>query len=418
MKLKIHDYIVNQNQYKVDKNYQRPPGAWSRADQRCLIDTILRDEPVPLFFLNRKEEGETEIDYIVDGQQRLNCIADFHTNKFRLSGNFSGDENHGKTFNGENPLSKKQKAQFLDYELHCHIVENYDDERVRMLFSRLQRGTPLRLGEKLNAKPGTIVNCMRELAKSPFLKNSIGVSKERYGIYADAARILYYHKHDAKESGTDQLFDFFEQNRHMSESSKEFQDAKHVLNFLAECFPPNPGNYQFLNKHAWVIAVYMMVRELMLGYSLQNKGDQIMEFIKKFHGKVHDDKLRGSSTPLRQFFENIRGGWSDKLLKLRRDTLIEMFLKKFPPVPLSSRRQISEAEKAAVYARADCKCERCKIPLKDHKAGQYHHIKPYIEGGTTDIENIMVLCRECHKIIHGKQTHEIPDGREFEESQT
>ena len=416
--MKIREYIVNSNQYRVDKNYQRPPGAWSRADEQCFIDTVLRAEPIPLFFLNRKKENGMTIDYIVDGQQRLNCIAKFHANKLPLNQKFSDGENHGKTFNGENPLNDEQRAQFLDCKLPCYIVKNYDDERVRLLFSRLQRGKPLQLGEKLNAKPGTIVNCMRELAAMPFLKKSVGVSKDRHGTYADAARILYYHKHDAKECGTDQLFDFFEKNRDLDQSSKEFKDAKRVLNFLAECFPADPGNYQFLNKHAWVIAVYMMVRELMLGYSLHGKSRQIMEFVKEFHNDVHEVSLRDSSTRHQRFFENIRGGWAETLLKLRRKTLIEIFEEKFPLPPLADRRQISEEEKIAAYSRAGCKCERCGISLKDHVAGEYHHIKPYIDGGPTDIENIRLLCQECHKIIHGKQTNEIPDGHEFEESQT
>lgn len=56
-------------------------------------------------------------------------------------------------------------------------MEDYDDERVRLIFSRLQRGKPLALGERLNAEPGTIVECMRELAHHPFMSKSIGVAK-------------------------------------------------------------------------------------------------------------------------------------------------------------------------------------------------------------------------------------------------
>ena len=63
--------------------------------------------------------------------------------------------------------------KFLEYNLQFHIMKDYDDERVRMIFSRLQRGKPLNLGERLNAKPGKIVETMRNLASHNFISKSI-----------------------------------------------------------------------------------------------------------------------------------------------------------------------------------------------------------------------------------------------------
>jgi len=50
--MKIQDFINNRHKYKVDRTYQRPPDAWSKEDKQCLIDTILRSEPMPIFFIN------------------------------------------------------------------------------------------------------------------------------------------------------------------------------------------------------------------------------------------------------------------------------------------------------------------------------------------------------------------------------
>ena len=91
---KIRDYLVNYDLYKVDYDYQRPADAWSREDKQCLIDTILKSEPMPLFFLNQKD-GYL---YIVDGQQRLSTIKDYHQGKFGLSGKFSGKDLDGVKF--------------------------------------------------------------------------------------------------------------------------------------------------------------------------------------------------------------------------------------------------------------------------------------------------------------------------------
>ena len=139
----IQEYINDRNKYKIDHTYQRPSDAWSNEDNQCLIDTILRGEPIPIFFLNYNTE--TDVFFIVDGQQRLNCISRFYENKIKLNQKFSGQENPRKTFNGENPLSDDQKRDFLDYKLNFHLLADYDDERVRLIFSRLQRGKPLQL---------------------------------------------------------------------------------------------------------------------------------------------------------------------------------------------------------------------------------------------------------------------------------
>ena len=53
----IKDYINNSSDYLVDKRYQREVNVWSLDDEQCLIDTILREEPMPLFCFNKKSDG-------------------------------------------------------------------------------------------------------------------------------------------------------------------------------------------------------------------------------------------------------------------------------------------------------------------------------------------------------------------------
>jgi hypothetical protein len=290
--LKIQDLINHRNRYKVDYNYQRPDDAWSMDDKQCLIDTILKDEPIPLFFFNViAEEGYS---YIVDGQQRINSILNFYDNKIKLNKKYSGVDYHGKTFNGNFALNEEEMNQFLNYKLQTHVLEDYNDERVRLIFSRLQRGKPLQLGERLNAKPGKIVECMRQLAKHDFLKLSVGVSKNRYGVYPDAARILFYEVYGAKQMGSKEIYNFFDLRKDLDTNSKDFKSIQGTLNVLLRCFPKEPGDYKYLEKHAWVLAVYSMVRELNLRYSLLNQEENIRSFVKEFHYKVYDQFIRDS----------------------------------------------------------------------------------------------------------------------------
>lgn len=410
---KIQDYINNKHKYKVDRNYQRPPDAWSKADEQCLIDTILKEEPMPMFFLN--QDTKKDIIYIVDGQQRLNAIRKFYDNEIKLNKRFSGDDNHGKTFNSENPINDEQRQAFLDYKLNFRILEDYDDERVRLIFSRLQRGKPLTLGERLNAMPGKIVERMREIANHPFIKNSIGVSKGRYGSYPDAARILYYEKFGAKQMGSNELYSFFEDYKDLSENDRDYKNVISVLNFLTKCFPSDPGDYKFLEKHAWVLAVYSTTRELKKGYSLNGLEESIRKFVEDFHGKVYNEDFRNSNIQYQRFYDNVRGGWSEKIISLRRDTLYKELLNKLDIEELDGKRQITDEEKISAYSKQS-KCELCDRSFKDYREAEYHHRKKYSEGGKSDISNILVVCKNCHKKIHGKQDIKLPSEDEIEEN--
>ena len=408
----IQQFINNRNKYKVDFTYQRPDNAWSKEDKQCLIDTILKGEPLPIFFMNYN--SDEKIFYIVDGQQRLSCISQFYDNELKLSEKFSGKSRDGKTFNGINALEDDDKNDFLNYNINFHVMEDYDDERVRLIFSRLQRGKPLALGERLNAEPGTIVDCMRELAKHPFMSESIGVAKNRYGIYPDSARILFYEKFGAKQCGSQELYNFFDNFKNLDKKSREFKNATTILNFLEKCFPAKPGNYKHLEKHAWVLAVYTMVRELKLSYSLIDQEEKIRKFIIDFHSKIYNEDFRKSKPNYQRFYDNVRGGWSEKIIALRRDILIKEFLAKFPIAELDDKRQISDEEKIAIFATRKT-CALCNCDFKDYKDAEYHHKERYADGGKSTIENIMILCTKCHDRIHGNSELEIPSEEEITE---
>ena len=396
----IQTFINERHKYIVDLTYQRPKKAWSPADRQCLIDTILKGEPMPLFFLNfNSKEG---IFYIVDGQQRLGTIKDFHDNKIKLNGKFSGNENHGKSFNGKKPLiSDQQRKDFLDYRLNFKILEDYDDERVRLIFSRLQRGKPLSIGERLNAKPGKIVYRMRELAQHPFMVKSTSISKSRYGLYPITARFLFYEKYKEKQCNFEALEQFFEDFSNMEKTDKECKNATSILNFLAQCFPPDSGENKYLRTQAWIIGIYTMINLLKKAYSLKGKEDLIKKFIEDFQSKVYDEDFRDSDRNYQRFYNHVRGGFSEKLIALRRDILIREFLRKYELAELDDKRQISNEDKIALYGKQSTS-EICGCTFKDFTEPEYHHKKRYINGGKTKVDNIMVVCMEDHKKIHGK----------------
>ena len=403
--MRINEFILNQDKYKADPTYQRPADVWSHKDKQCFIDTIMREEPVPLFFLNYITKEDKY--YIVDGQQRMNCIKDFYNNKFALSKEFSDDSLDGKKFED---LSIKQRNIFQNYNLNVKIMKDYDDERVRMIFSRLQRGKPLGIGEKLNAKPGKIVDTMRKLATHDFISKSIGINKQRYHTYEDVARMIFYEKYGTKDSSTNALNEMFDKCKDdITCDSKTYKKIENVLNYLLKCFPAEPGNYQFLSKHAWVVTVYCVISDLRDTYALNGREKEIANFIEKFHSHVYSEDWRISDIKLQRFYDSSRGGWAERLNEIRKSTMKEYMISELQLKELDENRQITDEEKIAAYTSAKYCCEKCGKRFKDYKEAEYHHIELYSNGGSSSLENIMVLCTKCHDEIHCNKIDDTSD---------
>lgn len=53
--------------------------------------------------------------------------------------------------------------------------------------------------------------------------------------------------------------------------------------------------------------------------------------------------------------------------------------------------------KIELIEKYDC-CQICKFDFKPIL--QIHHITPISNGGKNDVENLLVVCPNCHKIIH------------------
>lgn len=325
----IQEFINKKNRYKVDYNYQRPVDVWSNQDNQCFIDTILREEPIPMFFFNAKtdENGDT-VFYIVDGQQRLNCIRKFYDNKIKLSSKFSGEKLDGCTFNGDKCIPEELQDKFLGYDLKVHIVPDYDDERVRMIFSRLQRGKPLNLGERLNALPGDIVLTMRKLSKHKFVDEVISINKNRYNTYPIVAKMMYFEQFGTKESSTEYLHKYFDDYKNEAINGKIYNTVNDNLNYLLKCFPSG-GKYFCLEKDARIMSIYTMVSYLRKYYAMTQQEDNIRKFCINFFNNVYNEDFRRSNYIYNKYYDISRGGWSENLITLRQKLLVDEFLKKY-----------------------------------------------------------------------------------------
>lgn len=193
--LTISEFYNNylSNKYRFDVSYQRKSGVWSEDKKSFLIDSILKNYPVPAIFLRPcvdNNTGKTVYD-VVDGKQRLEAIIDFIENKISLTTYFAEDDFiddanidtasaiAGLTFD---EIKEKNNdfpdyiKQFWTYALNIEYLYEQKEDLVATVFDRLNRnGEPLTRQELRNAKysDSILLATIKDLTENEFWSDKL-----------------------------------------------------------------------------------------------------------------------------------------------------------------------------------------------------------------------------------------------------
>lgn len=147
----VSDFVDwnKQKTLTLNPHFQRRD-IWTPAARTYLIDTILRQMPIPKIYLRTNIQTRTKktMREVVDGQQRLRAILDFVDGKLRLG-------KHAREFAKLvfADLTEEQQLAFLDYRLAVDQLVNATNTEVLEIFGRLNSyNLVLRPPEKRHAK--------------------------------------------------------------------------------------------------------------------------------------------------------------------------------------------------------------------------------------------------------------------------
>ncbi|OPZ94320.1 MAG: hypothetical protein BWY74_00664 [Firmicutes bacterium ADurb.Bin419] len=165
--------------YNYNPAYQRKSDVWNTDKKSFLIDSILKNFPIPPIFLHQRideKSGATKYD-VIDGKQRLTAIVEFISNKIGLPDYFGNDAFGDELLNGikfaELDKYPDYKKQLWRYVISIEYIDTDKPEIIDNVFDRLNRnGEPLRKQELRKAKyhDTVLLKLIDELSNLPYWK--------------------------------------------------------------------------------------------------------------------------------------------------------------------------------------------------------------------------------------------------------
>jgi len=128
-------------------DYQRDSDQWDTTTKSLLIESVINNLSIPAFFFEVTMEEGLEVNYVIDGQQRLTTLASFYNNGFAMAASdeasylSSRSANYAGKYFGELPAAYQQALR--NYRLAVIKLRNMGEMRLEVFRRINQGGTPL-----------------------------------------------------------------------------------------------------------------------------------------------------------------------------------------------------------------------------------------------------------------------------------
>lgn len=283
----------NLEKINLSPKYQRSSEVWSEEKQSFLIDSLVKNFPIPPIFLHEfidQESGKTKYD-VIDGKQRLTSIFKFIEGKLVLAEDCSEDGYCDEILNGTNfqdwskDVFSEVKREFWQYQINIVFIDSDEEETINDVFDRLNRnGEPLTAQEfrKAMYSQYNLYRLLTELPSiSPFNRILSRLDKNRYEDVEYCSELFFSLVEgkviDSNKAQLDALYKkYFLEDAKLDETKyKELEtDFKETASILASLI----NGMQFYYKTS-VSHVYAM---WMFAYTLYREGKNVSLYVGSF----------------------------------------------------------------------------------------------------------------------------------------
>ncbi|MBD2316354.1 DUF262 domain-containing protein [Phormidium tenue] len=158
---------TNLNRLELRPDFQRRE-VWSQAARVMLIDSILKNIPIPKFYARRMVRDNATFREVIDGQQRLRAILDFKHGVFALTSPPCEERFRGRRFED---LEQRDRDLFVNYRLDMNEITSATDDEVRQIYWRINKYMKQLNKQELRRAdfPGDFLKISEDLALSDTL---------------------------------------------------------------------------------------------------------------------------------------------------------------------------------------------------------------------------------------------------------
>lgn len=300
-KLTISEFYDNYKleKYNFDAPYQRKSNVWSEDKRSFLIDSILKNYPMPAIFMRPiiNVDGKTRYD-IVDGKQRLQAIISFieggtFLTSYFAEDSFVGEDNQDAAEKIAGKMFSEIKAegstdyvkQFWTYTLQIEYLYDDNPDLISSVFDRLNRnGEPLNPQELRKARYANapIMVIIRKLTENDYWKDKLARLKiERMEDEEFVSELLFLildkRVLDSSPETLDQKYDQYKNSTDaLEQAQKEFED---IIDFIKQL----TLDYEEHKRLFWTTHLYTLFSVAWYCVEHNISADQISASISEFY---------------------------------------------------------------------------------------------------------------------------------------
>lgn len=228
----------NNNRLEIRPDYQRM-AVWSNAARIMLIDTILKNIPMPKIFIQAVIRDKDTYRIIIDGQQRITAILDFLKGQFKLESPYEGEYTNCFFYDLPEHIQKNVFA----YKVDINEIIDAPDEEIREIYSRVNKYTFALTKQELRKAdfPGNFLALSEKLALYDYFEDSkifTAANRKRMGdveYISELLAMLLGGPQDKKDT----LDDFYQKYSKWEEGEQQQIEEKfqNILKDLLLIFP-------------------------------------------------------------------------------------------------------------------------------------------------------------------------------------
>lgn len=227
---------------------------WSQAAKIMLIDSILKNIPLPKFFVTREVSGNSTFRKVIDGQQRLKAIFEFIDGEFKLKSAPCEDIFNNKKFSD---LDKSAQDKIINYRIDINEITDAEDEEVRSIYSRVNKYVVQLNKQELRKAdfPGSFLDTCEQLVLDERLDSFnlfTAANRRRMGDVEFVSELLALMLGNKPLDKKEEL-DFFYENYSLWDEDSKNTAIKEFNQIIDDCLNIFPGDCLNSDSYALVL---------------------------------------------------------------------------------------------------------------------------------------------------------------------